>query len=317
MKAATLKNMMKMEEELHKHIYSDTEADRKLKFFNEQCEPKPVNTTFYKEMVFGKIRRAKERRRKAMLYLGIAASVAILFGVAVIWNAGGDNKLTALGENVKKKVNVELCSVTVPVGKTQIITLADGTTLIANSRTKVTYPKTFVGKERVISIEGEAVIDVVHDDNHPFMVKANGFEITDVGTRFVVSNYDATNADVVLVEGAVDITTKKADRISMKPGNLVNISNGEIAAMKTVDTSKYTCWTKGYMSLDGETVGSLTKRLSNYYGHKITCTREISGMRLYGKLLIQDNVESVVKSIEAIVPVKVNTRGDTTSLKKQ
>lgn len=58
----------------------------------------------------------------------------------------------------------------VPVGEKMTIMLSDGTKLVANSRTTLSYPKTFQGAEqREVSIKGEAYFEVAHDAEHPLL----------------------------------------------------------------------------------------------------------------------------------------------------
>ena len=44
----------------------------------------------------------------------------------------------------------------VPCGERMTVMLADGTKVYLNADTKLTYPEQFVGKERKVSVEGEA-----------------------------------------------------------------------------------------------------------------------------------------------------------------
>ena len=100
----------------------------------------------------------------------------------------------------------------VPVGEKMTIMLSDGTKLVANSRTTLSYPKTFRGAEqREVSIKGEAYLEVAHDAEHPFVVNSGKFKVKVLGTRFNISNYDDSKSSVVLAQGSVEITTDNKD----------------------------------------------------------------------------------------------------------
>ena len=47
------------------------------------------------------------------------------------------------------------------------IALSDGTSVELNSKSRITYPALFIGRERRVRLEGEAMFDVRHDADHP------------------------------------------------------------------------------------------------------------------------------------------------------
>src|SRR5690606_7913574 len=50
------------------------------------------------------------------------------------------------------------------------ITLADGSKVWLNASSSLTYPVAFIGKDRKVSITGEAYFEVTHDKTKPFYV---------------------------------------------------------------------------------------------------------------------------------------------------
>lgn len=55
-----------------------------------------------------------------------------------------------------------------------------------NSDSRLAYPTVFKGKERVVSLEGEAYFKVAKDAAHPFIVKSGNLQIRVLGTEFNV-----------------------------------------------------------------------------------------------------------------------------------
>lgn len=74
------------------------------------------------------------------------------------------------------------------------------------------------GKERIVSLEGEAYFDVAHDEDRPFVVQTEGMTIRVHGTKFNVEAFPETeNTYVSLVEGSVSLETATEHRYLM-PG---------------------------------------------------------------------------------------------------
>lgn len=90
-------------------------------------------------------------------------------------------------------------------GEENSIVLPDGSRVRLNSMSRLTYPESFSDSERRVSLEGEALFDVISSDV-PFLVSTPEMEIEVLGTLFDVSAYagDATRA--VLVEGSVRVS---------------------------------------------------------------------------------------------------------------
>ncbi len=207
--------------------------------------------------------------------------------------------------------------VEVPVGEKMTLMLADGTRIIANSRTVVRYPKRFNGEYREVYVKGEAYFDVAHDAEHPFLVNSDNFRVKVLGTKFNVNNYDVSDSQVVLVQGSVELKTSNNDRVRMKPNELVNLQEGGFAEKRLVNTDEYTCWMQGMINLAGESVESVAQRLSHYYGVTILFDDKMSANKLYGKLMLGDHVSEALKAIETMTQTRMKIHGDTIYLVKE
>lgn len=180
----------------------------------------------------------------------------------------------------------------VPDGKSAKLVLADGTTMYINAGSEVTFPPKFASSERTISINGEAYLDVKHDENAPFTVSTAKFKISVLGTAFNVNAYDnsSSSPEVVLLRGKVEVVSKTGENVILSPDQKASVSmNGDIA-IDTVNANEYILWTKGILSLDATKIRSVVERMSHYYGVKITCSDDIADIELDGKLDLESGV---------------------------
>ncbi len=89
-----------------------------------------------------------------------------------------------------------------PRGGQYQLVLPDGSKIWLNAASAVTYPTVFTGKERRITIDGEAYLEVAHDAKKPFKVQANGTEVEVLGTHFNVHAYsDEAAIKTTLIQG--------------------------------------------------------------------------------------------------------------------
>lgn len=63
------------------------------------------------------------------------------------------------------------------------ITLPDGTAVCLNSGSTLSYPALFAGDQRKVYLEGEAMFDVTHNPQQPFIVETFGYDVQVHGAR--------------------------------------------------------------------------------------------------------------------------------------
>jgi Fe2+-dicitrate sensor, membrane component len=307
-----------MDKDINDYKYGDLLGDIKLKSFVQHSTPAEIDISAIKRRAFLRMRQHERKsKRRIFMYVGsVAAMLFLLIGVKYI--VGGD-----VMDGLHRIDVTELMSdtydeeVEVPVGEKMTLMLADGTRIIANSRTVVRYPKRFNGEYREVYVKGEAYFDVAHDREHPFLVSSDNFRVKVLGTKFNVNNYDVLDSQVVLVQGSIELKTSNNDRVRMKPNELVNLQEGGFAEKRLVNTDEYICWMQGMINLAGESVESVVQRLSHYYGVTILFDDKISADKLYGKLVLDGQVKEVLKAIEAMTQTCMKINGDTIYLVKE
>jgi transmembrane sensor len=98
---------------------------------------------------------------------------------------------------------VRFPSYTTDIGERRSITLADGSTvdLNARSRLRIEFTK---GERRVLLLDGQALFQVSKDKNRPFIVSSGNATVRAVGTQFDV-NRKASGTTVTVLEGRVAV----------------------------------------------------------------------------------------------------------------
>lgn len=198
----------------------------------------------------------------------------------------------------------------VPAGQRMTLMLADGTRLMANSRSQVRYPSRFDGDTRRIWASGEVYLEVAKDADRPFVMAGDGFDVTVLGTTFCVSSYHPGKASIVLVEGSVAVTTDTHECIRMRPSQKVDIAEGSVDGISVVDTSFYTCWTKGAIMLKDQTLGEVAERLSIYYDVDIETDPTLYNRRLYGHLDLKEDIGEVLSVLCSTISMDADKASD-------
>ena len=206
----------------------------------------------------------------------------------------------------------------VPKGKRSQLLLSDGTKVWVNAGTKVVYPRVFTDKKREIYVDGEVYLEVTHDENRPFYVNTDGFEVKVLGTSFDVFAYKHLAASkVVLVNGKVEIKDQNNRQMQMKPNEMVSLEQNSITGKEVVNASDYKAWVDGIMILNGDHLKQLAERLNLLYGTPIVCDSSLNNEQVYGKLDLQDNLEDIIDYIKSMIPLSVRKEGGTIYLSRE
>lgn len=95
--------------------------------------------------------------------------------------------------------------------KPQIVTLSDGSSVLLQPKSKLSYPKIFIGNERNVYLSGEAFFEISKNPKKPFFVHANEIVTKVVGTSFRIKAYvNESNVEVLVRTGKVKVISEKA-----------------------------------------------------------------------------------------------------------
>lgn len=153
--------------------------------------------------------------RRHILWLAAAAVAALLIIPASL----------KIGYNLHKdSAPVAWNEVTVPISSTREVRLPDGTRLVLNAGSRVTWPAAFTGGQREIFLDGEVVASVAKDLERPFIIHSGEADIKVHGTTFDLKSYrDATMLEVVLMEGSVSLILPAEEgrrEVRLVPGDI-------------------------------------------------------------------------------------------------
>ncbi len=142
---------------------------------------------------------------------------------------GINNDQTLVYDKSETSKAIEYHKLNVPYGKKFKLQLSDGSKIHLNSGSSISYPSQFIeGKNREVTLKGEAFFEIAHDSLHPFYVNADHLQISVLGTKFNVQSYiEDETTDVVLVDGAVALApngiSNNKDQFRLSPGELGSI----------------------------------------------------------------------------------------------
>lgn len=152
------------------------------------------------------------------------------------------------------------------------MTLPDGTFVILNAHSSLSYPSDFGISNRSLTLKGEAFFDVAKDESQAFLVQAPGMKVKVHGTKFNIYAYpDSKYSEISLVEGKVSVDCSDT-HINLNPGEkvLIDRSTSDAVSIST-DNEIETIWMKNKLVFVHDNLEHVFDVLERKFGVRIDC----------------------------------------------
>lgn len=187
--------------------------------------------------------------------------------------------------------------------------LSDGTHVWLNTGSSITYPVAFTGRERKVTITGEAYFEVTYNAAMPFSVSKGEAIVTVLGTHFNVNAYDdETDIKITLLEGSVKVNTRNSEGL-LKPGQQAQVSSS-IKVIDDADIEQVTAWKNGSFYFNNTDIKTIMRQVSRWYNVEIVYEGETVETLFGGVVSRKENISQLLKLLEATGKVHFSIEGE-------
>ena len=131
----------------------------------------------------------------------------------------------------------------IPSGKHYTLILSDGSRILLNENSQISFVNKRQTKDYNVILQGEAFFKIAHNLQAPFKIKASDMTVEVYGTSFNLTNYpDQKTTRVALLEGSVKVKTP-GKSLYIEPGQQVIMNSRQKLIVKTADFNQITAWT--------------------------------------------------------------------------
>lgn len=189
----------------------------------------------------------------------------------------------------------------VPYGKRSRIMLSDGTQIWLNSGSTLEFPSIFSEKSRKVHLSsGEMYIEVAHDTDRSFYVRASEYEVKVYGTKFNITSYSGSPSSVVLIEGSISLKSADMQELFLSPSEQAIYSEATGAFdTQEVDVASFISWKDGYLTFEDTPIIHALKQIERYYNLSLDYGDDVSfhGLTCTGKIILSDNIDNVLLAL--------------------
>lgn len=208
------------------------------------------------------------------------------------------------------KKNIESVTLNVPYGKSAAVTLPDGSTAYLHPGSKVIFPTAFVGKERVVMLEGRAYFKVAKDAEHPFIVMAGDAQTTVLGTEFDINT---NSGEITLINGSIKVSIKEMNKdIVLTPRQQVKYDVKSSAFdVAQVDIVPYEYWRDGYLYFDNVELKEIMEAIGKNFNMTVEF-RNHDALHYKMRFIAERNngVEAAIEMMNNMRKAHVSIRGN-------
>jgi ferric-dicitrate binding protein FerR (iron transport regulator) len=196
--------------------------------------------------------------------------------------------------------NIQYNLLVTPRGGQYKLVLPDGTKVWLNAATALRYPTAFMGKDRVVELDGEAYFEVATDAARPFRVDVkNGGRVDVLGTHFNIMSYaDEPVARTTLLEGAVRVSKGDKNAV-MRPGQQARVGKDGSLVVVSADVDEAMAWKNGLFKFEEADIEQVMRQLSRWYDLQVVYTQGVPKDRFQGEMYRDVNLSKIVKILEA------------------
>lgn len=234
-------------------------------------------------------------------YYSVAATILILIavlGIGYFWKAAASAEPYFV--------------VSSGIQNMQEVKLPDGTVVQLGPESSLTYPQKFTGKQRIVSLKGQAFFDVMKNHRKPFIVETPNMNVEALGTAFEIFNYEIENKpEVILLNGKVKVGINDNDKKTLQFFLLnpderlqLNRQTGDVKKWK-VDADKYSAWRKQrFLAFENEKLSMIIPRLEKWYGRKVICEKDLAEKYRFTFKVRDESLERILYMICLSAPIK-------------
>lgn len=208
-----------------------------------------------------------------------------------------------------------------PWGEKARLVLPDGSRVLLNAGSRITYTSDFDKRDRRLELDGEAYFEVRKNQGKPFIVATSYLDVRVTGTMFNVNAYaDEPSVVASLVEGSVDVTLHTDRRTyRLTPGHSLALAkhSGEVTFPR-LNNDVVLAWKDNRLVFIDDDIASLAKKIEKWYDVKVTYDpAQFANSKFTVKLMEGERLDNLLDIIETALDAKCTMRDNTLTITRK
>lgn len=229
----------------------------------------------------------------------VAAAAVLMIAVSAGWWISRTEPVTQQLITLQKK-EAESAFFT---GK-QFVRLPDGSTVLLNQDSELSYSTSFGKQAREVTLIGEGYFDVRHDSSKPFKVLTGDVTTTVLGTAFNVKAYPGQREiKVTVTRGKVQVGDNLRTFGVITPDQQISVNTATNDFIKTnLKAETAEAWKSQYLILDDVSMDDAVKTIAAKYNVRINLlNKDLKKCRISATFLDGEDLDQVLTVVSGVV----------------
>lgn len=251
-----------------------------------------------------KMHHSSSETNHSLRWIGIAASVLIILSVGLYW--GMNSYRTAEFPIITSLATMDFS------GK-QVVNLPDGSRVILNENSRLSYTEAFGHQTRSVEFSGEGYFDVAHDPDRPFIVRTGEVKTTVLGTAFNLKAYEEqSDVEVTVTRGKVAVGDEREvfDDVLPRQQLVVNKTTHEFRRTN-VDLDKVLAWQKDFLIIDAMTVEKAAELIARKHQVEISIVNSaVKNCKISASFMKGESLEQILRVVCGVLQAEYSIDGN-------
>ena len=276
--------------------------------------PAPVDAARLYEKILSRRSSPETYRKPAVsvwLWARVAAMLVLFLGAGWwLFRSSPDTAptLTSARDNTGEEPVVRF-------NRKDFIKLPDGSTVLLNDDSDLSYSLPFGDGPREVTLKGEAFFDIIHDNNKPFVVRTGNISTNVLGTAF---NVNARNRNVVVTveRGLVQVADETQALSLVRPDEQLTVNTLTSDFEKTgVKAAEEIAWKSQSIIFDNIPLREAADILQAHFGGRINIENpDIENCRINAWFLGNESLDEILEMVCGIRQADYSKKDDTITI---
>ncbi len=240
-------------------------------------------------------------RRLPRRIIQMAAAILLLIGLGAIYQLFFTTSSNSL----------ELHATNYPIHQI----LPDGSEVLLNKHSQLSFPERFEGEKRVVQLNGEAFFKIKKDQTQPFIVQTAATEVEVLGTSFNLRAYEKEQITSLKVEeGKVALHLPETTQPTILTANqkIQYLQSERILEKITPVNWEDTAWHTSKLTFDNTPLSEIVSYLNSNFDVQVEILSPSLRQCPLTATLVSNNPLSILKRVEKTFQVQLNTTNSNT-----
>lgn len=196
---------------------------------------------------------------------------------------------------------------------TMTVKLPDGSQVILNRNSELSYSASFDDENRTVILKGEAFFDVTPNPQKPFIIEANDARVEVVGTSFNVLAYDSLGEiEVVVQSGVVKLTgADRKTEVKLQAGDkgIYSKASHQLSSGINKDIN-FLSWNTRKLVFTEDDLRTVVATLNKTYHTNISIAADVPASCVVTVTFDQQSLEAVLNVLETTLNLTLRTSGN-------